>query len=105
MVDCVRDPPEFRRVGRVLCSGPVLLDPAPYFGHPEVDLAFVDLFRPVPDDVFDAYRDAAPVDPGFGERRELWRLSGYLAALAVEGGSPFGRSFLPRVADAIARYG
>ncbi len=86
-------------------GGPVLLDPAPYFGHPEVDLAFVDLFGPVPDGVFDGYREAAPIDPGFADRRELWRLSGYLAVLAVDGGSPFGRSFVPRVAEAIARYG
>ncbi|GIH14138.1 fructosamine kinase family protein [Rugosimonospora africana] len=86
-------------------TGPVLLDPAPYFGHPEVDLAFVDLFQPVPVDVFDGYRELVPIEPGFAQRRELWRLAGYLAVMAVDGGSPFGRSFLPRVADTVARYG
>jgi protein-ribulosamine 3-kinase len=32
--------------------GTVVIDPAVYFGHPEMDLAYVDYFQPVPDDVF-----------------------------------------------------
>jgi fructosamine-3-kinase len=43
-------------------------------GHPEADLALVDYFQPVPDDVLAAYREVQPVDPGFAGRRELWRL-------------------------------
>jgi fructosamine-3-kinase len=82
----------------------VLIDPAPYFGHPEIDLALVDYFAPVPDEVLAAYRDARPIDPEFQHRRELWRLSGYLAVITVDGASVLGRSFLNRVADAIARY-
>jgi fructosamine-3-kinase len=82
----------------------VLLDVAPYFGHPEIDLALLDYFAPVPDAVFHAYADRAPVDPGFAERRELWRLPGYLAVVAVDGGSEFGRPFLSRIAEAVARY-
>ena len=35
----------------------VLLDAAPYFGHPEVDLALLDYFEPVPAAVFDGYRE------------------------------------------------
>jgi fructosamine-3-kinase len=80
----------------------VLLDVAPYFGHPEIDLALLDYFTPVPDEVFDAYRDITPIDPGFRHRRELWRLFAYLAVVTVDGASDFGRPFLNRVADAIA---
>ena len=50
-----------------------------------MDLAFVDYFQPVPDDVFDGYREVLPIDPRFPERRDLWRVWGYLAAVTVEG--------------------
>jgi fructosamine-3-kinase len=77
---------------------------APSIGHPEVDLALVDYFAPVPSEVFDAYRDVTPIDPGFPERRELLRLFAYLAVITVDGASDFGRPFLNRLADAIASY-
>jgi fructosamine-3-kinase len=85
-------------------DGAVAIDPAPYFGHPEVDLAQVDFFAPVPGDVLAAYAQAAPLDPGFAGRRELWRLPTYLAVIAVDGGSAFGRESLTRLADALRRY-
>jgi fructosamine-3-kinase len=86
------------------CSGAVLLDVAPYFGHAEIDLALIDYFEPVPPEVFEAYRDVAPIDPGFPERRELWRLFGYLAVIAVSGPSAFGRAYLGRLAGAVDHY-
>ncbi|GAB4054002.1 fructosamine kinase family protein [Catellatospora paridis] len=82
----------------------VLLDTAPCYGHPEADLALLDYFAPVPGEVFDGYREVAPIDPGLGQRRELWRLHGYLAVLAVDGSSAFGRPFVRRLAEAVARY-
>jgi fructosamine-3-kinase len=85
-------------------AGAVLLDACPYFGHPEIDLALLDYFEPVPPAVFDAYREVTPIDPGFAERRELWRLHGYLAVVAVDGAAEFGRPFLGRIADALAFY-
>jgi fructosamine-3-kinase len=86
-------------------DGAVAIDPAPYFGHPEIDLAQVDFFRPVPADVLAAYGEAAPLDPGFADRRELWRLPAYLAVIAVAGPSPLGRECLTRLAAAVRRYG
>jgi fructosamine-3-kinase len=77
---------------------------SPYYGHPEIDLALLDYFAPVPPIVFDAYRSVTPIDPGFAARRELWRLHGYLAVVTVDGGSAFGRPFLGRIADVISRY-
>ena len=85
-------------------AGAVVIDVAPYFGHPELDLALVDYFDPVPDDVFDAYRDIAPIDPGFAQRRELWRLFGYLAVVTVDGHTSFGRRMLTCLADAVRSY-
>ena len=85
-------------------AGAMVVDAAPYFGHPEIDLALIDYFQPVPDDVFAAYRDITPIDPGFEQRRELWRIFAYLAVITVDGGSPFGRPFVNRLADAVDAY-
>ena len=82
----------------------VVIDAAPYFGHPEIDLALVDYFDAVPDDVFEAYQDIAPIDAGFAQRRELWRLFGYLAVVTVDGHKPFGRRMLRSLADAVRSY-
>jgi fructosamine-3-kinase len=85
-------------------AGAVVIDAAPYFGHPEADLALVGYFQPVPDEVFTGYQDLAPIDPGFAGRRELWRLHAYLAVAAVAGPGPFGRRYLDRLAAAIHSY-
>jgi len=85
-------------------DGAVAIDPAPYFGHPEIDLAQVDFFQPVPADVLAAYGEVAALDPGFADRRELWRLPTYLAVIAVDGPGPFGRQCLTRLARAVSRY-
>jgi protein-ribulosamine 3-kinase len=82
----------------------VAIDVAPYFGHPEIDLALVDYFDAVPDDVFEAYREIVPIDTGFAQRRELWRLFGYLAVVTVDGHKPFGRRMLTCLADAVRSY-
>ncbi|GAA2629644.1 fructosamine kinase family protein [Paractinoplanes durhamensis] len=85
-------------------DGAYLVDVSPYYGHPEVDLALLDYFAPVPPIVFDTYRSVTPIDPGFPARRQLWRLAGYLAVITVDGASDFGRPFLGRVADVLKRY-
>jgi fructosamine-3-kinase len=85
-------------------GGAVVVDVAPYFGHPEADLALVDIYAPVDPALLRAYAELAPLNPGFAGRRELWRLAGYLAATAVAGASAFGRSFIPRLDAVIRQY-
>jgi fructosamine-3-kinase len=80
-------------------AGAVVVDPAVYYGHPEMDLGYIDYFQPVSDDVLNAYRDELPIDPGFRERRELWRVYGYLA-IAEVGGMPY----LPQLTSALRKY-
>lgn len=80
-------------------DGAYVIDPAIQYGNPELDLAFVDYFQPVPEDVFDAYQEEMPIDPGFAERRSLWRISGYLAGIAVEG--PY---YLGMLTTAVQQY-
>jgi protein-ribulosamine 3-kinase len=49
--------------------------------------------------VFAAYRELMPIDPGFAERRDLWRIPSYLAAITVE-----GPGYLGKLTDALERY-
>jgi fructosamine-3-kinase len=81
----------------------VAIDVAPYFGHPEADLALVDNYSPVHPALFHAYAESVPIDPGFAERRELWRLHSYLAAIAFHGADATG-AFLPRLDAAVLQY-
>jgi fructosamine-3-kinase len=83
-------------------EGAVVIDASPYFGHPEIDLAQVDFFDPVPTTLFDAYRESVPIDKGFADRRDLWRLPTHLAIVTVDG--PIGQRHIALLADAIRRY-
>ncbi len=80
-------------------EGAYVIDPAIYYGDREIDLAFVDYFQPVPEDIFDGYREEMSIPPGFFERRDLWRISGYLVCVAVE-----GAAYLDRLTDALQSY-
>ncbi len=80
-------------------AGTVVIDPAVYYGNPEMDLAYIDYFQAVPDDVFDGYREELPIDPGFWERRELWRIWGYLAVVTVG-----GAGYLEKLRAAVQKY-
>lgn len=80
-------------------EGTFVIDPAVYYGNPEIDLAYIDYFQPMPEDVFVGYQDELPIDSGFYERRDLWRVYGYLAAVEVE-----GVEYLGKLMDAVQKY-
>jgi fructosamine-3-kinase len=84
-------------------DGAVVADAAPYFGHPEIDLTLVDYFQPVPDDLFHAYREFAPIDGGFPQRRDLWRIFVDLACITV-GATPFDGYALARLTEVGRHY-
>lgn len=57
------------------CRGePVVYDPAVYYGDREADLAMTELFGGFPAEFYAAYREAWPLDAGYGVRRELYNL-------------------------------
>jgi fructosamine-3-kinase len=85
-------------------NGAIVIDVAPYFGHPEVDLALIDEFETVPTSLVEAYREVLTIDPEFADRRELWRIFSYLAIVDVEGESPFGQRFLRQLIEALHQY-
>ncbi|MBQ7581908.1 MAG: fructosamine kinase family protein [Lachnospiraceae bacterium] len=52
----------------------VLIDPAAYVGHAEADLAMTEMFRPFPQEFYEAYFARNPLVPGYRERKKLYNL-------------------------------
>lgn len=69
---------------------PVLIDPAVYGGHREIDLAMMRLFGGFGDRVFAAYREVYPLVAGFEERVPLYQLYPLLVHLNLFGASYAG---------------
>ncbi len=69
------------------CAGePVLIDPAVYGGHREIDLAMLALFGGLPDELVDAYCEVSPLADGWRERIELHQLYPLAAHACLFGG-------------------
>ena len=65
---------------------PWLIDPAPYGGHREVDLAMLRLFGGPGERCFAAYEEVWPLADGAGERVALWQLFPVLVHAVLFGG-------------------
>ncbi|MBA3396232.1 MAG: fructosamine kinase family protein [Deltaproteobacteria bacterium] len=78
-------------------GAPVLIDPAVYGGHREVDLAMLALFGGVPPALIAAYHEVFPLADSWRDRVTLWQLYP-LAAHAVL----FGGGYGAQVARALA---
>jgi len=74
----------------VACDGaPVLIDPAVYGGHREIDLAMLALFGGISSTFVAAYEELSPLATGWRDRVSLWQLYP-LAAHAVLFGGGYG---------------
>ena len=78
---------------------PCIFDPAVYFGLREADLAMTELFGRLPQNFYDAYHEAFPLNPGYKERKDLYNLYHLLNHLNL-----FGGSYLSSVEQVIRRY-
>lgn len=72
-------------------GAPVLIDPAVYGGHREVDLAMMRLFGGFSERVFAAYDEAFPLADGHRERVALWQLWPLLVHVALFGSGYAGQ--------------
>ncbi|UJR78762.1 fructosamine kinase family protein [Sandaracinus amylolyticus] len=79
-------------------GAPVLVDPAVYGGHREIDLAMMQLFGGFSERVFDAYDDAFPRAAGHEARVPLYQLLPLLAHAVL-----FGRGYATSAEDAARR--
>jgi fructosamine-3-kinase len=82
------------------CEGaPVILDPAVYGGHREIDLAMLALFGGLPDALVRAYEEVAPLAAGWRERIALHQIYPLAAHACL-----FGGGYGAQVERALATY-
>ncbi|HEU4440546.1 MAG TPA: fructosamine kinase family protein [Burkholderiales bacterium] len=67
-------------------EGPVVFDPAVYYGDREADLAMTELFGGFPAQFYRAYDEAFPLKPGYEKRKHLYNLYHLLNHLNIFGG-------------------
>ncbi|MEO1247860.1 MAG: fructosamine kinase family protein [Pseudomonadota bacterium] len=77
---------------------PVIYDPAVYYGDRESDLAMTRLFGGYPAEFYSAYRQAWPLDDGYGRREALYQLYHVLNHLNL-----FGSGYLRQAESLLAR--
>lgn len=88
--------------GNVICNEdgqPALIDPAVYFGHREMDLAFSRLFGGFDQEFYEAYDSAFPLAPGFESRMGIYNLYPLLVHLNL-----FGSAYLPGIERILKRF-
>jgi protein-ribulosamine 3-kinase len=73
-------------------NGPVVFDPAVYYGDRETDLAMTELFGGFPRQFYQAYNAAFALAPGYEQRKHLYNLYHLLNHLNI-----FGGGYLPQV--------
>jgi len=90
--------------GNILTSGDRvtgLIDPAVYYGDPEIELAFTTLFSTFSPAFYEAYSARRPIREGFFEqRRDLYNLYPLLVHVRL-----FGGSYLSQVERTLSRFG
>lgn len=67
-------------------AGPVLFDPAVYYGDRETDLAMTELFGGFPREFYAAYEEIYPLESGHERRKHLYNLYHLLNHLNLFGG-------------------
>jgi fructosamine-3-kinase len=72
-------------------DGPVLFDPAVYYGDREADLAMTELFGGFPREFYAAYQAAFPLQAGYERRKHLYNLYHLLNHLNLFGAGYLGQ--------------
>ncbi|MFN8347881.1 MAG: fructosamine kinase family protein [Spirosomataceae bacterium] len=76
-----------------------LIDPAPYYGFREAEIAFSHLFGGFDDEFYEAYHEAFPWEPDLENRIPIYNLYPLLVHVNL-----FGKSYLPPVERLLKRY-
>jgi protein-ribulosamine 3-kinase len=72
-------------------EGPVVFDPAVYYGDREADLAMAELFGGFPREFYRAYAESFPLEEGYERRKTLYKLYHLLNHLNLFGGGYLGQ--------------
>ena len=88
--------------GNLLCNEnnePVLIDPAVYYGHPEMDWAMLSLFSNYPESALKKYKEVYTLENGFKERKEIHQLYPLLVHIIL-----FGRQYYYSLKKTLLRF-
>lgn len=80
-------------------NGPVLIDPAVYFGHRDMDIAMSKLFGGFPNEFYEQYNEFHPLAKGWMERVQFCNLYPLLVHTVL-----FGSSYVGSVRRIIDRF-
>ena len=72
-------------------QGPVVFDPAVYYGDREADIAMTELFGGFPAEFYSEYEKELPLDHGYATRKHLYNLYHLLNHLNLFGGGYLGQ--------------
>ena len=64
-----------------------MIDPAVYYGHREMELAFTRMFGGFGADFYRAYEEVWPLTPGFSQRKDIYNLYPLLVHVNLFGGA------------------
>lgn len=64
----------------------VLIDPAVYYGHPEMDLAFTKMFGGFSPSFYEGYDSVSPLEDGFSDRVPIYNMYPLLVHVNLFGG-------------------
>ncbi|MEM6349020.1 MAG: fructosamine kinase family protein [Bacteroidota bacterium] len=70
---------------------PVLIDPAVYYGHREMELAFMTMFDSQPESFYEAYEEVYPLEEDWEDRIPLCNLYPLMVHVNLFGGSYLGQ--------------
>lgn len=88
--------------GNYMCSSnekPILIDPAAYYGHREVDIAMTQLFGGFSEEFYKSYQEIYPLEPCFNIRNNFYNLYPLLIHLNL-----FGDSYLGSIEHIITEF-
>jgi fructosamine-3-kinase len=77
----------------------VAIDCGLYYGNREIDLTTTELFKPMPPIFLEAYNHFYPLEPGFNERRDLWKINQWLGHVTL-----MGERYMGTLMEAVNRY-
>ena len=80
-------------------GNPFIFDPAVYFGHREMELAFSRLFGGFDRQFYQSYNVEYPIEPGFDNRIDIYNLYPLLVHVNL-----FGASYLSGIERTLRRY-
>ncbi len=78
---------------------PALIDPAVYYGHREMELAFTQMFGGFNREFYEAYDHHFPLEKGFDDRKALYNLYPVLVHVNL-----FGGAYLHELQEIISRF-